>query len=567
MMASTAEDTTSTGRLRQSLGHAWLITRVKHRRVYRRLYRQMADNHRTLIVGGVLTGIFYLLLIAGAVRGAYILGTAVGTDMFTEQLALARTIIAGMAIGVALMVSLRTVQEYGDLDEPAPVLTAIPYQEAVWELLLMAYIEFVELAVVPILAVAVAFAVGAGSVASIPVITVVLLAVVALSTTAGFVLGQLLTLSSIRVAFVRRYKTLIGVLAFVVYFIVAATGALANIFKVDWTVIGASPLGWVADLALVVAPTSLIGITRPTVAAVTLLVGSIFLTWFAVRLTGAVWYADPVQPDDDTDDRNTASGVWTGGLSSGFSERLFGGRLSHPTLRIAQKSWRRAYRVPLKIQFAVLPGLFLIGPIRQSLEAGEITILLPISIAIYGAWATGAAFTLNPLGDEGAVLPLTLISGIRGTQFLRGLLFAGIAIGGPLTVVLAMAVGFASPMDVFSAIVTGMLGGILCVSACAIGVGVGTAFPKFDPLSSNNPVVVPGMLAFAVYSLVFFLVLLPGLFGSFPPLTQWLSGQVDLSTQILTLAGLAGTTLLAGGAGWIGLRSAESTIDGYTLVR
>lgn len=566
MMASTAEDMTSTGRLRQSLGHAWLITRVKHRRVYRRLYRQMADNHRTLIVGGVLTGIFYLLLIAGAVRGAYILGTAIGTDMFSEQLALARTIIAGMAIGVALMVSLRTVQEYGDLDEPAPVLTAISYQEAVWGLLLMAYIEFVELAVVPILAVAVAFAVGAGSVASVPVITVVLLAVVALSTTAGFVLGQLLTLSSIRVAFVRRYKTLIGVLAFVVYFIVAATGALANIFKVDWTVIGASPLGWVADLALVVAPTSLIGITRPTVAAVTLLVGSIFLTWFAVRLTGAVWYADPVQPDN-TNDRNTVSSDWTGGLSSGFSERLFGEHLSHPTLRIAQKSWRRAYRVPLKIQFAVYPGLFLIGPIRQSIEAGEITTQLPMLIAIYGAWASGAAFTLNPLGDEGEVLPLTLISGIRGTQFLRGLLFAGIAIGGPLTVVFAMAVGFASPMDVFSAVVTGMLGGILCVSACAIGVGVGTAFPKFDPLSDNNPVVVPGMLAFAVYSLVFCLVLLPSLFGNFPPLTQWLSGQVDVSTQILTLAGLAGTTLLAGGAGWIGLRSAESTIDVYTLVR
>lgn len=566
MMASTADDTTSTGRLRQSLGHAWLITRVKHRRVYRRLYRQMTDNHRTLVVGVVLTGIFYLLLIAGAVRGAYILGTAVGTDTFTEQLALARTIIAGMAIGVALMVSLRTVQEYGDLDEPAPVLTAIPYQEAVWGLLLMTYIEFVELAVVPILAVAVAFAVGASSVASIPVITVVLLAVVALSTTAGFVLGQLLTLSSIRVAFVRRYKTLIGVLAFVVYFIVAATGALANIFKVDWTVIGASPLGWVADLALVVAPTSLIGITRPTVAAVTLLVGSIFLTWFAVRLTGAVWYADPVQPDD-TNDRTTVSSDWTGGLSSGFSERLFGEHLSHPTLRIAQKSWRRAYRTPLKIQFAVYPGFFLIGAIRQSIEAGEITTQLPILIAIYGAWASGAAFTLNPLGDEGEVLPLTLISGIRGTQFLRGLLFAGIAIGGPLTVVLAMAVGFASPMDVFSAIVTGMLGGILCVSACSIGVGVGTAFPKFDPLSSNNPVVVPGMVAFGVYSLVFCIVLLPGLFGSFPPLTQWLSGQVDVSIQILTLAGLAGTTLLAGGAGWIGLRSAGSTIDGYTLVR
>lgn len=57
------------------------------------------------------------------------------------------------------------------------------------------------------------------------------------------------------------------------------------------------------------------------------------------------------------------------------------------------------------------------------------------------------------------------------------------------------------------------------------------------------------MLAFGVYSLVFCIVFLPGLFGNFPLLTQCLSEQVDVSAQTITLTGLAGTTLLAGMAG------------------
>lgn len=555
----------SSGGLRQSFGHAWLIVRVEHLRRYRR----MRVNRRNLVIGLVFGGLLFLLLIAGGVGGAYVFGTAVGTDAFAEQLSLARTVLAGIAVAVAVLVALRTGLEYGELDEPTPVLTAIPYREVVWGLLLLTSSVFVALAFVPILAVAVAFAIGAGSVASIPVITVVLLAMIVFATIAGFVLGQLLKLIGGRITFIARYKTLIGILALVAYFAVLVSGIFEDLFGVDWTVFGATPLGWITDLALVTVSGASIGIARPVVAAVTLLAGTALLTWLAVRLSGVLWYTDPVQPTDDTTDRDTASTGATNGLSAGLSERLFGGRISRSTLRIAQKSWRRGYRAPITLQFAAWPVFVLVGPVRQSIEAGEVSTVLPISIAIYGAWASGAAFTLNPLGDEGAVLPITLVSGIRGAQLLHGLMFAGVAIGGPLTVVLATAVGLASPMGMFSVIMVGILGGVLCVGGCAIGVGVGTAFPKFERmrLGRSYKAVVPGMLAFGVYSLVFFVVLLPGLFSGVPLLTQWLSGQVGVSAQIIALVGLAGTTLLAGVAGWIGLRSAGRTIDGYTLVR
>lgn len=276
-----------------------------------------------------------------------------------------------------------------------------------------------------------------------------------------------------------------------------------------------------------------------------------------------------MQPEDDTDDPYTASTGETDGLSATFSERLFGGIISSPTLRIAQKSWRRAYRAPAKLQFAAWPIFFLIAPIQQSVESGEVSTVLPVSIVIYGAWATGAAFTLNPLGDEGAVLPITLVSGIRGTQLLRGLIFAGAAIGGPATVILATATGLASPMGGFSAVATGILGGVLCLGACAIGASVGTALPKFERtrLSRNYKAVVPSMWAFAVYSLVLFVVILPGLFASVPLLNQWLGGLIGVTPQMIALVGLALTALLAGIAAWIGLRAAGMKIDDYTLER
>jgi ABC-2 type transport system permease protein len=563
----TETDTNSTDGLRRSLGHAWLIARIEIRRSYRQM---MNDRHQ--LVGFAISGLFLLMLVAGAIGGAYVLGTTVGTDAFLERLPLARTAVAGMAIIVAFIATIGTLQTYGELEEPTPVLTAVPYREAVWGVLLTNYLSFTGFAALPILAVALAFAVGSGSLVSIPVITGVLLAVVVFATTAGFVLGQLIKLVTIRVAFVARYKTLIGVLAFVAYFALFATGAFEALFGVDWTVLGATPLGWVTDLALVAIPSSSIGITRPIAATVTLLAGTTLLTWLAVRLSGALWYSDPVRPENEADAPDTGGdriATASDTPTKGLSERLFGGRVSRPTLRIAQKSWRRAYRAPLKLQFAAWPVFCLIAPVQQSFETGEVSTILPISIAIYGAWATGAAFTLNPLGDEGAVLPLTLLSGVRGTQLLRGLVFAGVALGGPVIVLFTVGLGLASPMGVFPALVAGAFGAVLCTGACAIGAGVGTAFPKFERtrLSRSRTAIVPSIWAFSVYSLVLLVVSLPGLFASVPLLADWLAGQIGVSTPTIALAGLAVTTVLASVAAGIALHSAATTIDGYTPTR
>lgn len=557
---STESDGTTTG-LRQSLKHAWLLFRTE----FRRTYRRMADNPRQLL-GIAVSGLFFLPMAAIAVGAAYGFGTAVGTDGFVEQLSIARMVVTAVAVLVTAMATLMTAQEYGKLEHPEAVLTAIPYHEAALGLLLSYYITFAGLASLPILAVAIAFGIGAGSPASIPVIAVVLLGMMAFATTVGFVLGQTIRTIGARVAIVARFKTIIGVLAFIAYFAVFATGAFEDLLPI-LTALEATPVGWFADLALVAAPDPAIGLVRPAAAAVFLVVGTVLLGWLAVRLSGALWYTEPVRPGESSSSKTDSDTADT--LSPGLADRLFGGFVPRPTLRIAQKSWRRTYRAPMKLQYAAIPAFFLLTPIQQSFQSGEISMVLPTSIAIYGAWATGAAFTLNPLGDEGSVLPVTLISGVSGRRLLSGLVFAGIVCGGPPTVLLAAGLGLASPLNTFAALATAALGGVLCIGACMIGAGAGTAFPKFEQtrISRSRKAVIPGLSAFVAYSLVLLAVSLPGLLGGIPLVADWLGGQIGASPQSITLAGLVLTTLLAGIGAWIGLRSAIETIDGYTPAR
>lgn len=558
--SQSSEITGSTGGLRQPLSHIWLIARVEHRRFYRN-----SPDPLTPIATIVLSGLFILGASVGTGWWGYGFGTTVGTNGFAEQLSIVRLSVAAVALFITFMMTLMTVNEYGDLDEPTPVLTAIPYWEAVCGRMLINHIFFIETAVVPILVMAIAFAIGAGSIVSAPIIAVALLAMIVFSITVGFVIGQLVRLVVARSQFIAKYKTLIGVIAFVAYFGAIASDVFEAIFALDLSLLGETPLGWVADLGLVAVPTPIIGITQPAIAAVMVVGGTGLLTWVAIRISGTLWYTVPVQPTTEGSyEKETPTA--TPDQSERLSEQVFGGHVSRSTLRIAQKSWRRAYRAPLKLQFAALPVISLIAPVQQSIEVGEVSTLLPLSIAIYSAWATGAAFTLNPIGDEGAVLPITISSGVQGRQLLRGLVFAGIAVGGPPTILLAIVLGLASPLDMFSAIVTGLLGGILCVGACVLGASVGTALPKFKRtrLSRNRKAIVPGGLAFAVYSIVLSIVLLPGLFGGPPALGQWLGDILGLSKQTLALGGLAGTTLLTGVFGWIGLWFAEKKIDGYT---
>jgi len=170
--------------------------------------------------------------------------------------------------------------------------------------------------------------------------------------------------------------------------------------------------------------------------AVAVVVGSAVVSGLAVlasvRVSERRWYDDGV----DARARETDS------VSGGRLDGLLGRR----TAWVARKSWLRARRAPIKLLYVAYPIFVLVTPIQASVEAGRVTSLLPTTIALYGAWLTGALFTLNPLGDEGAVLPVSAITGVTGREFVGGLVTASALLGGPITLVLTAVLAVLSPL-------------------------------------------------------------------------------------------------------------------------
>ncbi|WP_233553981.1 hypothetical protein [Halococcus sp. IIIV-5B] len=568
-----------------SLVHVLDDARLVARTELRRRRRTLGENDRMLVVWafGALFGLVFVLVFLG---GAYSFGTMVGTEGFADALPIARSIVLGVCGYVVFITGVRTVQNQNALDAPAGILTATSPAAAAVGLLLADYAVVAGIAVLPLVVAGLLFALGAGTPVSVVVAPVVLLAALALGVVLGFVLGLVIKTVISRSAVIARLKTVLSIALFLAYLAVLWSGGLDSVFGQAFAVVQRTPLGWITDLALFGTPDPAIGVVRPAVAAVTLVVAVPLLTWVVVRLDRGLWYRDSVQPghgggsilggrssatsntSESGSAETTALSVPTAEtdvLATGVSDRLFGERVSRPTLRVAQKSWRRAYRAPMKLQYAVVPVFFLVDPIRRSVESGTVAPVLPAAVAIYGAWATGASFTLNPLGDEGAVLPVTLTTPVSGEQVLSGLMLAGLVVGAPVTAVVATGLGILSPLDVVGSVAVGLLGVVLCVGACAVGAGVGTAYPKFERtrISRSRKAVVPSLSAFLVYSLALLAVSLPGLVMGVPVVAAWAGDTVGASPSVVTLGGLVVTVVLAAAAGRVATRSAGETIGEF----
>jgi hypothetical protein len=242
---------------------------------------------------------------------------------------------------------------------------------------------------------------------------------------------------------------------------------------------------------------------------------------------------------------------------------VFEGFVSRPALAVARKTWLRARRAPITLSYVLYPAFVFVVPLQNAVRTGVIPPTLPALVAIYCAWMTGAAFALNPIGDEAATLPVTLIAPASGARLVRGKVLPGIAIGVPATAIATAITGVLSPLGPVS-----IVGLVVAAVACGVGgvtlaAGVGAAFPRFGSVNvtGNREAVVPSLTAFVVFSIGLFVLALPGLVAGVPAVAS----GFDVSRTAVTAAGSLLTGLLLGVAGWIASRYAARTIDSYTL--
>lgn len=298
-------------------------------------------------------------------------------------------------------------------------------------------------------------------------------------------------------------------LAVVLYLVAQFFGGVPAVWEVmsfAWL-----PTSWLVDLAVLGTP-----VTTSLSHALAGLLGSLVVLGGGVlvieRFAGAYWMTDPGSTPSESGNTTTRPRSHDGGtLAAGISPLVIPGFVGRPTQCVAQVVLLRLRRAPRRLLFLVTLvvsiGIYL-GVIYAQLD--NPLALVPVVCALFFPWLAGAAFGLNPLGDEGAVLPATLTSSISGREYVRGFLLPGLLYGLPITVLCTLVGTMVSPYPLGVQAGFVVVGVVLHVVAVVLAPAVGMRFPRFSSISvsQNSGIVPPSMTAIIVYSLA--VVLLGG---------------------------------------------------------
>jgi hypothetical protein len=546
-----------------------------------RMVRKYTDTNQG--VGKVISLVVFVLASALVGAGGGYLAYLAARSGVTGDVALGplsamaalRGALAVFGLACAVVVVVRAVGQRGTLTNSEGVLTVVTTGQAFLGLLVAEFLYALLWLAAPAVGVGVGLAVGLGS--PTPLVTVPLgaAALAATAVALGVPVGLGLRHVASRIAFVARNRALVAVAAFVVYLALVFSGSLNALVLALFEPMQSSPTGWVADLSLVGTP--LLEPTPGRAAGAVVVTAAVAVVGGAAgsRLAAAHWFSDPVLAGEEADaarDEPTADGRVAGAVA-GVERRLVS-TVGAPTAALVTLAWRRALRAPLKLLYVLYPLLFAVGAIADIFQTGRIPAYLPYGTVLFVAWAAGVVFTLNPLGDQGAGLPVALLSRVDGRRFVRAHVLASLLVAVPLGTVLTALVAVASPLDAARTLGLAAAAPALIAAATVLSVGLGTAFPRFRAVNITRSMktVVPSTFAFVLFTLYLVSTAAAALL-----LTDELARQVAATLlSVLLPFGLGvtpGTLAVVAGVGLAGLvlavplsyRHAVSRFDGYTL--
>jgi hypothetical protein len=519
---------------------------------FRRSVRAIrADRARaTLLAVGLvvpslaLAGLLWLL--AGPIR-------SVGRVVLPPT---ARGTVAFLWLFGVFVVTQRIVSARPRIDAEPFVLTTVSVRTAACGLLLAETLRTLTYVAAPTLVLAGAAVSLLGSPASLIFVPLSATAFAVTVVLAGSILGYAVALLVATVPVVARHRTVLGGLA-----VLLAIGGyllltLPQFGGIDQRALAPLPVGWLADLA--VAGTPLRGSPiRATVAAAGTLLLVAGGTAVVERETRVLWFTDPVDPDEGRPGPGQSGSTGTferAALADAVAPLVVPRSVARPTRRVAQWTLLRTRRDPRRLQFLLLPVVAAgSGLLASGLGSGSVPTVLGGGGAVLLPWLAGATFGLNPLGEEGAVLPVALLS-VPGAAYVRGVMLPGVVLGVPLVVLVTGLAGFAAGLG--PAVTAGLVGAGLLTTVVAVTTApaVGLWFPRFSAISvgQSREVLPPRLSTAAVH---FAAVSLPGSLLSLlvvdPNLARSvLAGVVGFLPAALLglLGGDAG--LLAGAATW-----------------
>ncbi|WP_135805384.1 hypothetical protein [Halorussus marinus] len=316
---------------------------------------------------------------------------------------------------------------------------------------------------------------------------------VVVGSTAGYAVALLVATSR----FVARHKTVLGS--------AASLGAMGLYFLFLYPELGGVsqawlawlPVGWFVDLAAVGTP--LVGSQTRTLVVLPASLAILAAGGVAVERTAvSLWFTDPVSVEESEGPAPETSGASRpDALAAAVAPLAIPRAVSVPVRRVGEWALLRTRRDPNRLTFLFLPVLAVGSAIISSgLQSGAIGALLAPIAAVVVPWLAGALFAMNPFGDEGAVLPVTLTA-VSGRQFVRGLMVPGAVYGLPIAVVATGAATLASPYGLAErAGLVALAAYATCVSV-AVAPAIGMALPRFSAISvgQSRDVLPPRMTA------------------------------------------------------------------------
>jgi len=533
-----------------TLAHSLRLTRIDVRRMVRK--RTAPDSWLTAVVSVGLYALLTLVLTGGGVWGGRTLGRALATGSIGVDSATAasgaRGFVGVLWLALVFICAVRAIGQRGTLTNADGVLTVVPVHEAYLGLVASEFVYLLVWALLPAAGAGLGLAVGSGTVWPAVGVPLALATMCASAVTTAYALGLAVRHAATRFPFVARNKTALLAVGFVVYMAAIVTGSFGRVFGLLFEPLAASPVGWFADLAVAGVPGVASAATRGVAAvgvavaltAIALLAG----TWVA----GRHWFADPVLAGEDSDSAEPATAATANAPAAtrpSTEDRLMTVLelgFDRPTAALVAVAWRRAARSPLKLMYAGYPLFFGTGAFVDIVQTGQIPTYLPYGLLVFFAWAGGVAFTLNPLGDQGAVLSTTLLSEVGGRRFVAAHVAAGLLAVVPLGTALVALTAVASPLDAESVTILVGLTPIATVVAAALSVGIGVAFPRFEAtnVTRSMEAVVPSPWAFLLFSLHVVATTVAALFVG-------LDGVRAFAAQLFTAVAPFGLSVSAGG--------------------
>ncbi len=449
--------------------------------------------------------VFVTLVVVGRIPGvglypepgAYYYGQVAASESPGAALDTARGFVGIVFVIVTLVTMLWTMKAQDWREQADGLLTTVPIPTLVAGDLLSKILKVGRFLSVASLAGAIAFASGSESVLGGVLFVLAAFALASTATAVGYTAGLAgLALASYS-SFVREHRVLVGSPLVALYFGLFVGSRRAS------AVLGGLPIGWYADIPMTAATGT--GVTTAGAALLGTTLGGVSLWWTSARLAERAWLGDGVAPASVESSARSP----TTDQSSRLLDRVPTTWLSRPTRAVIYAVWRRTVRAPQALLYVFLPFvLLLVIGIELAATAPA---SIPVLVAVYGAGAVGAGATLNPLGNEGRTLPVTMTTPGGPRHLVRGYVLSAVLVGlVPVVALVALAtLGVtASPV---ATVAMGLFAAILTVAFVAVSVGIGAWLPEFDGLrpADSAGLTTPHVYAVFAYSLALALASVP----------------------------------------------------------